>query len=160
MLAAFAASDDLRRQAPPIEQLDDARAYLLAIAADALAIDIDGEAVGCVMAAQRDARHGTAWMSYWLAPAARGMGLASRALDTLSRQLFDEGLHRLELGARANNPDSVAVAERAGYLREGLERERLGYVDEQGVVRRFDVVRLARLATDPAPQLEPLRIEQ
>ncbi len=103
------------------------------------------------MAAERDLRHGTAWMSYWLAPAARGRGLASRALHALSRHLFADGLHRLELGARVNNPASVAVAERAGYLREGLERERLRYDEE-----RFDVVRLARLASDPAPHLEPL----
>lgn len=151
VLAAFDASVDLRRQAPPLETVADARAYLAAIAGDALAIEHDGQAVGCVMAAERDLRHGTAWMSYWLAPAARGRGLASRALDALSRHLFADGLHRLELGARANNPASVAVAERAGYLREGLERERLRYGEE-----RFDVVRLARLASDPAPHLEPL----
>lgn len=153
VLAAFVASADLHRQAPPIETLADARDHLASIAADALAIESGGKAVGCVMAAERDTRHGTAWLSYWLAPAARGAGLASRALDSLSRRLFADGLHRLELGARANNPASIAVAERADYLREGLERERLRYGDE-----RFDVVRLARLATDPEPALEPLEI--
>ncbi|QUW19873.1 GNAT family protein [Agrococcus sp. Marseille-Q4369] len=158
VLAAFLGSLDLHRQAPPIETLDDARDYLTAIAADALAIDQGGEAVGCVMAAEREPVHGTAWMSYWLAPAARGRGLASRALDTLSRRLFAHGLHRLELGARANNPASIAVAERAGYVREGVERERLRYVDEHGLATRFDVVRFARLATDPAPDLEPLAV--
>ena len=156
VLAAFDASADLHRQAPPLETLADAHDYLTAIADVALAIDAGGEAVGCVMAAERDARHGTAWMSYWLAPAARGAGLASRALDTLSLRLFAEGLHRLELGARANNPASIAVAERAGYLREGVERDRLRYVDEHGTGERFDVVRLARLATDPAAGLAPL----
>ncbi|SDS32259.1 GNAT family N-acetyltransferase [Agrococcus carbonis] len=156
VLAAFAASADLHRQAPPLATLGDAQRYLEVIAEEALAIDVDGEAVGCVMAADRDARHGTAWMSYWLAPAARGAGLASRALDTLSRQLFADGLHRLELGARANNPASIAVAERAGYVHEGVERERLRYVDDGGRPERFDVVRLARLASDPAPRLDPL----
>lgn len=156
VLAAFDASADLHRQAPPLETLDDAHAYLAAIADEALAIESDGQAVGCVMAADRDPRHGTAWLSYWLAPAARGRGLASRALDTLSRRLFADGLHRLELGARANNPASIAVAERAGYVREGVERERLRYVDEHGRAERFDVVRLARLASDAAPRLEPL----
>ncbi|GEK81291.1 GNAT family N-acetyltransferase [Agrococcus baldri] len=156
VLAAFDASADLHRQAPPLATVTDARAYLAAIADEGLAIDVDGEAVGCVMAAERDARHGTAWVSYWLAPGARGRGLASRALDSLSLQLFAEGLHRLELGARANNPASIAVAERAGYLREGVERERLRYTDAHGRSERFDVVRLARLATDPAPGLEPL----
>ncbi len=156
VLAAFHASRDLHRQAPPLATLADARGYLEAIAPDALAIELDGEAVGGIMAAEREPRHGTAWMSYWLAPAARGRGLASRALDTRSRQLFAEGLHRLELGARANNPASIAVAERAGYVHEGVERERLRYVDERGEARRFDVVRFARLASDPAPALAPL----
>lgn len=158
VLAAFEASADLHRQAPPIRTLDDARTYLASIADEALAIDVDGTAVGCVMAGQRDARHGTAWLTYWLAPAARGQGLAARALDALSRALFADGLHRLELGARANNPASIAVAERAGYLREGVERQRLRYVDEHGRAERFDVVRLARLATDPAPDLARLEL--
>jgi RimJ/RimL family protein N-acetyltransferase len=156
VLSAFLGSPDLHRQAPPIETLADARRYVEAIAPDALAIDLDGEAVGCVMAAEREPRHGTAWVSYWLAPAARGRGLASRALDALSRRLFADGLHRLELGARANNPASIAVAVRAGYVREGVERDRLLYVDEHGCAERFDVARFARVATDPPPALEPL----
>lgn len=123
VLAAFEASADLHRQAPPIRTLADARDHLAAIAGS------------------RDPRHGTAWLSYWLAPAARGQGLAAR-----------------ELGARANNPASIAVAERAGYLREGVERERLRYPDEHGRDERFDVVRLARLATDPAPALPPMEL--
>jgi RimJ/RimL family protein N-acetyltransferase len=158
VLAAFEASADLHRQAPPIRSLADARDHLATIADEALVIDVDGTAVGCVMASSRDARHGTAWLSYWLAPAARGQGLAARALDTLSRELFADGLHRLELGARVDNPASIAVAERAGYLREGVERERLRYRDAQGRDERFDVVRLARLATDAAPDLAPLEI--
>lgn len=154
VLAAFLASDDLHRQAPPIRDIDEAGAYLAAIVGEGWAIDDGTRAVGGVLASDRDARHGTAWMSYWLAPDARGRGLASLALDAASRHLLDAGLHRLELGARTNNPASVAVAERAGYVREGVERERLRYGDE-----RFDVVRLARLATDPAPSSAPLPIE-
>lgn len=41
VLAAFEASADLHRQAPPIRTLDDARSYLAPIAAEALAIDVD-----------------------------------------------------------------------------------------------------------------------
>lgn len=159
VLAAFLASDDLHRQAPPIRDLAEARAHLEAIVDEGWAIDDgtpdDPRAVGCVLASERDARHGTAWLSYWLAPAARGHGLASAGLDAASRLLLAGGLHRLELGARANNPASIAVAERAGYVREGVERERLRYGDE-----RFDVVRLARLATDPAPASDPLPVEE
>ena len=88
-------------------------------------------------------------------PARHGVAVVL-ARPCRARRLFADGLHRLELGARANNPASIAVAERAGYVREGVERERLRYVDEHGRAERFDVVRLARLASDAAPRLKPL----
>jgi RimJ/RimL family protein N-acetyltransferase len=55
-------------------------------------------------------------------------------------------LFRLELGHRVNNPASCRVASRAGFLVEGLERQKLAY---DGV--RFDVELHARLATDAVP---------
>ena len=90
-------------------------------------------------------------MSYWLAPEARGRGVAARALATASALLFAEGFHRLELGARTDNPASIRTAESAGYLHEGTNRGELEY---DGV--RFDTVRMARLATDRTPLIEPL----
>lgn len=110
------------------------------------AVVVDDQAVGNVGAAAIEHRHGTAWMSYWLSPAARGRGLATAALIAVSDWAFAEGLHRLELGHRVNNPASCRVATAAGYLPEGVERERLRYGDQ-----RFDVETHARLATDPAP---------
>ncbi|MEI2268945.1 GNAT family N-acetyltransferase [Microbacterium sp. No. 7] len=110
------------------------------------AIDVDGHAVGNVAATGIEFRHQTAWMSYWLAPSARGQGVAARALVRVSEWAFDAGLHRLELGHRVNNPASCRVAHAAGYLAEGVEREKLRYGDE-----RYDVETHARLATDPRP---------
>jgi len=110
------------------------------------AVVVDEQAVGNVGAAAIEQRHGTAWMSYWLSPAARGRGYAAAALMAVSDWAFAEGLHRLELGHRVNNPASCRVATAAGYLAEGIEREKLRYGDE-----RFDVETHARLATDPAP---------
>ncbi|MEY9876743.1 RimJ/RimL family protein N-acetyltransferase [Streptacidiphilus sp. MAP12-33] len=101
-------------------------------------------AVGAV-----DRRHGTGWVSYWTTPGARGGGVATRACRSLSRWALDEaglGLFRLELGHRVNNPASCRVATGAGYLVEGLERQKLAY---EGV--RYDVELHARLATDPEP---------
>lgn len=66
------------------------------------------------------------------------------------------GLFRLELGHRVNNPASCVVAERAGFIAEGVERAKLKYGDE-----RFDVELHARLATDPEPKhmgLVPLEL--
>jgi RimJ/RimL family protein N-acetyltransferase len=53
----------------------------------------------------------------------------------------------LELGHPTNNPASCGVAASAGFLYEGLERQRL---TRDG--NRHDVERHARLATDPLTQ--------
>jgi RimJ/RimL family protein N-acetyltransferase len=107
--------------------------------------------VGCVGVTAIEHTHGTAWVSYWLTPEARGRGLATRALAAAAEDAFALGLHRLELGHRTNNPASCAVATRAGFRAEGVEREKLRYGDD-----RFDVETHARLATDPTPDTVPL----
>ncbi|WP_083413687.1 GNAT family N-acetyltransferase, partial [Curtobacterium sp. MCBA15_013] len=107
--------------------------------------------VGCVGVTAIEHTHGTAWVSYWLTPEARGRGLATRALAAAAEDAFALGLHRLELGHRTNNPASCAVATRAGFRAEGVEREKLHYGDD-----RFDVETHARLATDPTPDTVPL----
>jgi GNAT superfamily N-acetyltransferase len=98
-----------------------------------------------------DRRHDTAWLHYWLAGSARGRGLATRALAGAAAWAIADGLFRLELGHRVNNVASCAVATRAGFAAEGIERAKLRYGDE-----RFDVETHARLATDPAPAVVPL----
>lgn len=105
-----------------------------------------GVAVGNVAATAIELRHATAWISYWLAPAARGRGYATSAVLAVSDWAFQNGLHRLELGHRVNNPASCRVATAAGFLAEGVERQKLRYGTE-----RFDVELHARLRTDPAP---------
>lgn len=92
--------------------------------------------------------HDCGWISYWTAAASRGSGVAPDALCGLLPWLHDElGLHRLELGYRANNPGSGRVAAKAGFRHEGLQREKLCYDG-----RRYDVQRSARLARDPRPR--------
>ncbi|MFS2031568.1 GNAT family N-acetyltransferase, partial [Curtobacterium sp. CT11-45] len=107
--------------------------------------------VGCVGVTAIEHTHGTAWISYWLTPEARGRGMATRALAAAAEDAFALGLHRLELGHRTNNPASCAVATRAGFRAEGVERDKLRYGDD-----RFDVETHARLATDPTPDTVPL----
>ena len=156
VLTAFEAADnDLLRQASVIDSAETARKYLETMVGLGWAIDASGTLIGIVAAASRSAQHKSAWMSYWLEPEARGRGIAARALSTASDALFADGFHRLELGARINNPASIKTAERAGYVHEGVNREELEY---DGV--RFDTVRMARLATDPAPTIAPLQISR
>ncbi|MFB9238272.1 GNAT family N-acetyltransferase [Plantactinospora siamensis] len=55
-------------------------------------------------------------VGYWTAGWARGRGVASRALDGLSRWGFDAlGLRRLDLIHQVDNPASCRVAGKAGY---------------------------------------------
>lgn len=106
-----------------------------------------GQVLGQVMASQIEKTHSTAWISYWLRPAARGRGIASAALRQCVDLLHDEcGIYRLELGHRIDNPASGHVAAAAGFLCEGTERQRLTYGRQ-----RYDVHRWARLAGDPRP---------
>lgn len=66
---------------------------------------------------------GVAQTGYWVAPEARGRGLAGRALVLLSRwALATLPLIRLQLFTDVDNPASMRVAERAGFVREGTLR--------------------------------------
>lgn len=153
VLVAFD-SADLDNQGGPLHTVDEARDWIKGLQrgvatdrARALAIAAAGDAVGGVAISAIEHRHNTAWVSYWLSPAVRGQGLAVRATATLARYAFEElGLFRLELGHRVNNPASCAVATRAGFRAEGIERAKLRYGDE-----RFDTETHARLATDRCP---------
>jgi len=76
---------------------------------------------------------GVAEIGYWLAPEARGRGLATRALRLLSAwTLRETGIARLQLQTDIDNLASQAVATRAGFTREAVLR---GYVDSRGTRR-------------------------
>ncbi|MGQ4494896.1 GNAT family N-acetyltransferase [Dermabacteraceae bacterium P13095] len=110
----------------------------------AWAITADGdEAVGMV-AFSVDEENRNAWFFYWLDRRYRGRGLTSRAARAVADwALSTGGLYRLELGHRANNPASAGVARAAGFVQEGVEREKFLVNGE-----RVDVYTYGRLASD------------
>ena len=117
---------------------------------------LNGVAVGNVGISAMEDRHGTGWVYYWLSAEARGRGLAATALATVAHWGFEQRrLFRLELGHRTNNAPSCAVAQRAGFAAEGIERQKLRYGTE-----RFDVETHARLASDESPRVALLPILQ
>jgi RimJ/RimL family protein N-acetyltransferase len=70
-----------------------------------------------------DLEHREGELGYMVAPSARGRGIAPRAVELLTHWGFDElGLIRLELRIDVENPASERVAERTGYLRDGVLR--------------------------------------
>ena len=72
--------------------------------------------------------HGRAALGYWLAAEARGRGVATHAVRLLSRWAIAElGLARLELTCGPDNEASRRVAERCGFVREGLLRSHVPF---------------------------------
>jgi ribosomal-protein-alanine N-acetyltransferase len=147
LLDAFSSPDMAQQAARPIDTPQAALEWMgfwgFRDDAQAFAVVVDGQVVGNVAVSNIDA-HDTGWVSYWTSPQVRGRGVAVAAARKLADWAFRErGLFRLELGHRLNNPASCAVATRAGFLVEGIERAKLSY---EGV--RYDVERHARLATD------------
>jgi RimJ/RimL family protein N-acetyltransferase len=175
LLRLYRSTPDLGPQLPDLPDLASARDWIgwTQVPGNAVfTLTERGVAIGSVGLSGIDPHHSTGWFHYWMGQPGRGRGLMSRAAATVaswalrpvsgpaagSDPAADEvpglGLHRLELGHRANNPASGRVARAAGFVQEGLQRDKLKYGDQ-----RFDVVAMARLVTDPVPvtQSLPLR---
>ncbi|MBV2365487.1 GNAT family N-acetyltransferase [Streptomonospora nanhaiensis] len=68
-------------------------------------------------------RAATTEVGYWLSPAARGRGLATEAAVAVAHwALRDQRFQRVELKAATGNTASRRVAEKAGFVYEGTER--------------------------------------
>jgi RimJ/RimL family protein N-acetyltransferase len=105
-----------------------------------------GRMVGAIGASPEQRLLG-AELGWWLAPHVQGRGLMTRALRLATRWAFEEaGLPRLQALIRPSNDRSIAVAERAGFRREGLLRRAL---DDRGTAR--DVLVYGLLPGDSSP---------
>ena len=90
---------------------------------EAFAIVDDGEFLGLAFAPliEREAR--TVELGYVVAPSARGRGVGTEALRLLTEWVFSTlGAERIELLIGVDNEASKRVAERCGYVREGVLR--------------------------------------
>ncbi len=84
---------------------------------------------------------------YWLDSGARGRGLATEALNLVTDWVFrDHGIIRVQLATHPENSASQRVAERSGFVREGVLR---AWEPVKGA--QPDVVMWSRLVTDPPP---------
>jgi RimJ/RimL family protein N-acetyltransferase len=106
--------------------------------------DATGAAVAFAAFVKLDLDAGEGELGYVVAPAARGRGVASRAVGLLTRWGLGElGLHRVELRIDAANAASCRVAERNGYRLDGVLRS-VAFKED----RRSDVAVWSRLASD------------
>jgi ribosomal-protein-alanine N-acetyltransferase len=105
----------------------------------------DGEflGLGLFVRIESEARQGE--IGYVVGPAARGRGVATRTLRLLTDWGFSQlGLERIELWIDTTNPGSERVAERVGYVREGVLRSCWFKEDQR---RDFGI--WSRLPSDP-----------
>jgi RimJ/RimL family protein N-acetyltransferase len=104
-----------------------------------------GEFLGIAVAPRIDRDGRTAELGYVVAPASRGQGVATRALQLLTDWAFGTlGALRAELIISVENQASKRVAGRGGYRREGVLRSTHF---KQGI--REDIEMWSRLPTDP-----------
>jgi RimJ/RimL family protein N-acetyltransferase len=85
----------------------------------------DGSILGGVTLRHFDPMRGVIEIGYWLFARARGRGLATRAVRAAAREIFASGLWRIEAHVRIGNDASERVLERAGFMREGVQRRLL-----------------------------------
>lgn len=155
VLAAFLSAEDMSRQGD-VRTLEQAQQYVARL------IDAEGphrawgvadatSLVGLVVVTV-DAENLNGWFWYWMSASHRRRGLTRRAATAVANwALSDIGLHRLELGHRATNAASGAVARAAGFVQEGLEREKFLVGGD-----RIDVLTYGRLRSDDWPTTKPL----
>jgi ribosomal-protein-alanine N-acetyltransferase len=117
---------------PPDYGEHHARAYLLqrfeavhlgTMAPFAITAAEGGALLGSISLMRIDPGHRRAEVGYWLGREARGQGHATRGLRLICGWgMRSLGLERIDLLAATGNAASQAVAERAGFTREGVLR--------------------------------------
>lgn len=88
------------------------------------------EAIGYAALRSLYLQSAAAQLSYWLVPAARGRGVATRAAATVATWGVDTlGLQRVSLMHSTQNGPSCRVATAAGFVVEGTMRRYLRHAD-------------------------------
>ncbi|WP_198145229.1 GNAT family N-acetyltransferase [Kocuria salsicia] len=152
---ALASNSDMARQGV-VTSVEEASAYVARLVGpdsphESWAV-VESDALIGLVCVTVDEDHRNGWFWYWMTDRARGRGVMSRAAATIAEwALAERGLERLELGHRVNNPASGVVARRAGFLKEGAQRQKF-LVDGE----RLDVDTYGRLKTDPHPAFDPV----
>ncbi|MFG2869608.1 GNAT family N-acetyltransferase [Streptomyces sp. NPDC048338] len=126
-LAALADDEELRRwTSHRVAGPEDAARWIATQAAGwesgerlSFAVLVTGRVVGHIVL-KRSEGEACGEVGYWTGAPARGLGVASRAVELLTGWAFDTGtgagLSRLELIHNAGNPASCRVAQKTGYV--------------------------------------------
>jgi len=90
--------------------------------ASPFAVTVERRVVGGVGVNWIDREHGVGDIGYWLRNDVRGLGYTTRSVRLLIRWAFAIGCQRLQVRADVENDASQAVARRAGFSHEGVQR--------------------------------------
>jgi RimJ/RimL family protein N-acetyltransferase len=139
----------MRDHFPSPYTVDDARRFIAMAAGPAsallFAIEIQGEAVGGIgIHPLDDVYRGTAEIGYWLAEPFQGTGIITAAVHAIVPAAFKRpGIIRIQAGIFANNPASMRVLEKCGFIREAVHRNA---ITKHGAV--MDEILYVRLRND------------
>ncbi|MHB9753184.1 GNAT family N-acetyltransferase [Streptomyces sp. BYX5S] len=89
----------------------------------------DGAPLGRMALRALDLEEGVAEVGYWVLPAARGLGVAPRALTAMTHWALATGFHRIDLQHSTRNAPSCRVALKSGYPLEGTRRSSALHAD-------------------------------
>ena len=91
---------------------------------------VSNELLASIGVVRLDVEGSVAEIGYWVVPDARGKGVATQAVQIVSRWAFEElGMARLEWLAAVGNDASRRVAEKAGFTVEGVLRAKIANRD-------------------------------
>lgn len=85
--------------------------------------------VGRVALKHLDLHEAVAELAYWIAPEARGAGIAARSVEVVTDWAFAAGFHRLQLEHSTANLASCRVAVKSGFVAEGTRRSAALHAD-------------------------------
>lgn len=108
------------------------------------AIEYEGKFAGAIDIKRADWRALSCEISYWTSPWARDKGVSTKALVLLSDWVIrDVGFQRLEVRIAPGNLASQRVAEKVGYIREGIARN-AGFTNNG----RLDLIIYSKIPSD------------
>ncbi len=86
------------------------------------AIDVDGDAVGVIgLELRSDVYRKAPLLGYWISESLWGRGIMPQAVKLITNYAFANlDAVRVQAGVLGNNPRSMRVLEKAGYVKEGI----------------------------------------
>ncbi len=114
----------------------------------ACALRLDGAIIGGIGIVERDQTNDTASLGYWLDAAHIGCGYMTLAVAALTQYCFDAlAVHRVQIRAAVANTTSRSLAERLGFILEGIERSAIKLAGSYHDVAVYSLLRGETLAS-------------